>query len=303
MWLNFNSAKGCFILFLLILSAEIVKGQQFPLLANYEYNKNLINPSAIALEEFNFSMIYRNQWRGFAGAPKLSGLNLSKSKRKTGFGIYLMNDEAGAFKQTVVHLNYMYNVFIIKKTVLAFGIAGGVDIYALNQNKLKLEESQDPFLEQYANNFVLPDANFGISIFNLKSLKAKYYYSFGVSIQHIIENDYLQKHFNIDGSFKHKLINSKKKLDIEWNFLVKYVTKSPLLFDLGGKIIYENLMWAGVSYRTSNDIISRIGVIKNNLQFGYSFGYSYKGIKSSNSHEIFISFRKINKTNSPSIKF
>ena len=88
------------------MCSSSIFAQHFPLLTQYELNKNLINPAAVPQEKFNINLFYRNQWTGFAEAPKSMGVNVLARHKKMSFGLFFLNDQSGVFKQNVIHLNY-----------------------------------------------------------------------------------------------------------------------------------------------------------------------------------------------------
>lgn len=286
------------------------KAQHFPLISNFELNKNLVNPAAFIEDDIKVNLFYRNQWTGFEDSPRTMGINGMIKFRNMNFGLFIINDKAGIFEQNTIHLNYAYDLSLNEKLKLSFGISGGVDIYALNYQELNMGQDNDPFVLANKNNAPLPDFNVGLflhsniddekEVFSSTSFQQSFYAGF--SIQHILDvitenqvakNDsYLLKHYNFMGGY---YLPVNKDLGLDANVLLKYVSDVPFQADLGFRAIYKNSYWGGFTYRSSNDIIMKLGLyISNNILIAYSFDLITSDIPSRTSHEFIVGY-KLNK--------
>ena len=76
--------------------------------------------------------------------------------------------------------------------------------------------------------------------------------------------------------------------------LVKYMSPAPVSVDINAKLRYQDLLWAGASWRASNAFVGMVGV--NFSSFG-SLSYSYDAATSqianyqSGSHEVLLSLK------------
>ena len=75
---------------------------------------------------------------------------------------------------------------------------------------------------------------------------------------------------------------------------VKFGLITPVQADLMVKFDYQNILWAGLSYRKLDAIIGIVGInFRNFLQIGYAFDFTMSKIRqySSNTHEVIISYK------------
>ncbi|MCF6366234.1 MAG: type IX secretion system membrane protein PorP/SprF [Bacteroidales bacterium] len=300
--------KKFYILFLVFAYFSFqIRAQHVPLVTQFELNKNLINPAAFSNDELSINLFYRNQWTGFEDAPLTMGINAMKKFNNMNFGLFLINDKAGVFEQNTIHLNYAYDLQVAEKMLLSFGISGGVDLYAINYPELYLRQSSDPFLMTDKNNTALPDFNLGLMLHSANSQGKKVYSSTdtrqefyaGISIQHILgvitlnditkNGSYLLKHYNLMGGYLYPV---NKDVGLEANVLLKYVKDVPFQASFGVRAIYKKAYWGGISYRSSNDIILKLGLyISQKILVGYSFDLVTSSIPSKTSHEFVLGYR------------
>ncbi len=299
--------KQLTILISIILLSSSVFAQHIPKMSQYELNKNLINPAAVTNSDLEANLLYRNQWTGFDSSPKTMGINISKKFKKMSAGLFVLNDKAGVFNQNIIHLNYGYSVPVSRNIFLQFGLSGGLNIYKIQFEELDMYHKNDPNIPLLANSVLLPDFNFGAFLTNLKQKPTSAFGSLakhdpifyvGTSIQHIVgvvttsdivkNNSYMLQHYNLMGGFKHFVGDV---FQMEETILLKYVTGVPLQMDLGFRFFYNQSYWAGFSYRSSNDITAKIGIVYRNILFAYSYDFNISQIPNYNSHEIVIGFR------------
>ena len=299
--------KKIFTIIILLTATYIVNAQHFPKFSQYELNKNLINPAAITDKNMNVNLLSGNQRTGFEDAPATMGVNAFMKYNKMGFGLFVLNDRAGVFNQNIIHLNYTYELKISDDINMQFGLSGGIDIYKIRYNDLNLYHSNDPILSTDAKSAVLPDFNFGVLFSNIdektewafSSLKRDdpLFYA-GISVQHLLgvlttnevtkNSSYLSRHFNLIGGFMHPIGDS---FQMEETLLLKYVPNASFQADIGFRIFYQNTFWAGLSYRTLNDIVIKTGLAYKFIVFGYSYDISFHKIPNFSSHEIVLGFR------------
>lgn len=224
-----------------------------------------------------------------------------------GYGIFFTNDQAGVFTQNTIHLNYSYALTVADDIFLQFGLSGGFDIYKIKYEELELYHANDPYIPIQNNSALLPDFNFGAYLSNISedsqwafgslAQKDPTFYV-GASIQHIVgvvttnpvaqDNSYLLRHFNLMAGYKHPV---GEQFQMEEETLIKYVQGAPMQIDFGLKMYYQNNYWAGLLYRSSNDIVAKIGITYNYILLGYSYDFNISKIPNLHSHEIVLGFR------------
>ena len=300
--------KKIFIITVVIFTSYFTNAQHFPKLSQYELNKNLINPAAVINDNINVNTFYRNQWTGMNVAPKTLGINAYGKFNKMSFGLFILNDKAGVFNQNVIHLSYSYALAVSDDINLQFGLSGGIDMYKIKYSSLNMYHENDPMLFAQDKSSILPDANFGVLLSNVQedsqwafgSLKRKDpLFYVGISVQHLLgvitksevtkNNSYLSRHFNLMGGIKHPLGGGN--FQMEETILLKYVKDAPFQADIGFRIFYNNAFWAGLAYRTLNDVVVKVGVAYKYILLGYSYDISFHKIPNFSTHEIVLGFR------------
>ena len=92
------------LIFLFILIKPVLS-QQDPQYSQYMFNTLVINPAYAGYRETNnISLLHRDQWSGFAGAPKTQSLIADGAfgiEKKVGLGFSLVSDKAGLQRQTI----------------------------------------------------------------------------------------------------------------------------------------------------------------------------------------------------------
>ncbi len=307
------------ILLIVLISTSLWSfGQNLPKFSNYELNKNIINPAAIFENQPTIKILYRNQWMGFDNAPLTAVVNATfKSNEKSGFGLYFLTDKAGIFHQNLLQLDYSYSLQVTDETYMNFGITGGFNIYTIHFQKLVLHDPSDPYIPKIQSTAFLPDINFGVVYSNIRnssdyafaSLMQRYpLYYVGLSVQHLLgviannevakDNTYMNRHFNLMAGIMHPVGSS---MLLEESLLVKYTPNAPVQAEAGAKLSFNENYWIGLSYRTCNDIITKIGIKYRFILFAYSFDFSIFKIPNKTSHEIVLGF--ILQNNSSTAKY
>ncbi len=294
-----------------------LKGQQTPLYTQYEMSKYLINPATAGVNGYtSISLIAREQWVGFKGAPKthslaidsrilgnsyiLSKLHIRRTKiRKTrsgntGWGIYFYNDLNGPIVRTGFNLTYSYHIEL-DDSQLSFGLS-----FVFSQLKIQGDEfiiaddMPDDLLTGSVQSIWLPDANFGVFYSNGN------YYA-GYSTMQIF-NSIAQ--FGTKGNGKYKVermhqflagytFYPNNKIDLSPSTLIKLSETNSPQADFSIKCTYNELFWGGLSFRTGSALAFYGGLKYNKYYFAYAFDYNTGNIRKSNfgSHEFIILVR------------
>jgi len=289
----------------------MLNSQNFQKFSEYELNKNILNPAAIFDNNPTINLFYRNQWAGFEDSPTTAGFNATYKTDKSAFGAFFINDNAGVFHQNIFHLNYSYSLQVSNDTYLNFGLSGGFNMYGISYQELILTNPDDPYIPETQSSAFLPDINFGTVFTNIRnysdyafaSLARRYpIYYVGLSVQHLLgviannevakDNSYMNRHFYMMGGIMHPV---GSYFQLQELLLVKYTPNAPVQAELGAKFYIQENYWVGLSYRTSNDFVTKIGFKYNFLVFGYAFDFSFFKIPNKTSHEIILGFRLPNK--------
>jgi type IX secretion system PorP/SprF family membrane protein len=290
--------KKILFITILALSSLFASAQQEVMVSQYMFNGLFINPAyAGSHKYFSGTLLHRNQWVSFDGAPKtfLVSLDGPIKGEKMGLGFIVAHDKIGVTSQTDINLNYSYNIKL-GGGKLAFGLKGGVSNYSVKTEDLKVWDSDDATLSDDSKSEFLPKFGFGMYYYSKKwyagvSIPTLIAYENGTSFNmNIDQSSFLRKHFLINGGY---VFDLNDKLKLKPSTLIKYVKSAPVEVDINCSILYDETIWLGVSYRTNDAII---GIIEYQANKRFRIGYSYDftlteiGNYSSGSHEIMIGY-------------
>ena len=261
------------------------------------YNDAVLNPAICGTKSYDFlTLIYRNQWTGWEGAPKTQLLSYYRNQtKKIGLGGTIFNDVTGPISRTGAQLSYSYRMPAYKDYQLSFGISGNFYQYTLDNDVLVLHDNTpDPAIPGGVEKAFVHDATFGTYFYNDN-------YYIGISIPHLIqskidivsidnEENQLINHYFITTGYKY-LINND--FTIEPSILLKRTKITPFQYEINLKSEYRDYLWAGVSYRDKDALILMLGVDYENYSFGYGYDKSLSDIsgQTSGSHELIIGYK------------
>ena len=309
--------KLAFILFLFLIG-NLTFGQQLPLFSQYLYNKFLINPAVAGSDGYtSVSLTAREQWVGYAGAPRTFSfswqtrmlkksfiLKQTKVKRavyrpksdgKVGFGGYIFSDKNGLIQRTGFQVAYAYHMWLQKNTQLSFGLAFTGYYYKIDETQINFEDPNEPWMNNNLRRGIfVPDLTFGAYLLNAN-------YSLGFSADQLTEasakiggpaykNFSMSRQYYLFGSYDFSLSSNTI---IQPSFLLKMSEQIKPQADIGATYIYNQGFWVGLAYRTSGALIANIGVKFQNMFFGYAYDYTLQEIQSITygTHEITVALK------------
>ncbi len=306
------------LLMLSLLPAGELKAQQLPIYSQYMLNGFLINPAMAGYDGYtSLNATARQQWLGFKDAPQTysaswqtrlfrrsykivnnpirnKNILIPSTKGRVGLGAYIINDLNANVARTGISFTYAYHI-ILNNQQLSFGLSPKVFQYRIFTENLTFGESGDPVLN---NDFVRvaysPDADFGV-FYN------GFDYFVGFSISNLLETYVLigsngvpnfktYRHYWLMGGYRFSI---RRDIDLEPSFLLKTPENWNPQGDISIRLIYNELFWAGISYRTNQSLIAVVGIRLENIYFGYSFDWALSEISHFNygSHEITLSVK------------
>lgn len=310
-----------YIIIAYILFSFTGNSQQESQFAISAYNPFLLNPAAGGMTNvLNIESTTRFQWTGYTGSPRtimLSGSapisfggsqgmdeynafhepfyeapSITSGVKKHVVGGRIINDAIGPFMRTSLYGSYAIHLPLTKKISVGAGLGIGFSNFSINQDRVLLYHEDDVtyngFLANSSSQNYL-DANAGIVAYSEQ-------FVFGLSMQQAFNNKAVFADIITESRFnRHFFLTARYHFDTDMDIAVepmatlKYEPKSPISADLGARGIWQNKVWLGLQYRTSNAIIIQVGsVIIKNLYLNYSYEAS-TGIVSnyaSSSHEI-----------------
>ena len=286
------------LLLLLAVGFQPLMAQQDPHHTQYMFNGLSINPAyAGSRGTVTGTLLYRNQWTGFAGAPVTQSFSMHApgEKRKVGLGINLINDKIGYLQQQWATVSYAFILPTGEKSSLALGLRGGFLNFRINWDEVRATDLQDPILNTQARALIMP--NFGTGLF----FKNERFYA-GLSMPHLL-NSRLRSDdpakTAISRLYRHAyfttgiILGIDKAVQFKPSVLVKYSPGAPLQVDLNLMLLFAKKLWIGTSLR-SNDAIAVMFDFQfaKQLRLGYAFDYSITELQKYNNgtHEFMLGF-------------
>lgn len=292
--------KKLFI-FSIIIGALNIYGQQTAQYAQYMFNPLAINPAYAGSQgTLNLTALGRFQNVGLEGAPNTQtfAAHMPLLNQKVGLGMLVIHDQLSVINQTGVHFSYSYRVPMSNIGTLTMGIQGGLSWYKAEYSKLDLYNNPqngnpDPAFAN-DNRDLRPNIGAGIlftndrvevslsmpTVVNNAFDRGKELSTVYQNIPIILMGGYI---FDINADWK-----------IKPNALFKMVDNRPVEFDINTNVLYKDLLWAGLSYKSSKQIVTLMQYkIKDYLQFGYSYTISAGKLRTVElgSHEIMVNYK------------
>ena len=285
------------------------QSQQIVQYSNYLENAFYLNPSVSYLGKNSLNLIYRDQWRGFEGAPKTTFLSYQSSQPHSkdvkyssfsNFGGFIQNENIGAFRSFKFNFSYSYSFLLSSNWRLSFGSFLGFQQLGLDVTDMNLFDSNDPIIDVSNYSLLFPDFSMGLTLSNNNNF-------FGISVKQVFQNKWIDiTTSDMSKNQASVIIMAAKKLEISnITFLPNFMLDFTGLFKpkiiAGLQIDYRDLLAGGIAIRNENTVLAQLRVrFANNLQFCYAHDFSFSNIllKPLNSSEFMISYLSIiNETN------
>ena len=300
----------------LILSIAVIgssvfnaNAQQDPQYTQFMFDKLSVNPGVTGINGmYCGTVLYRNQWMGFDGAPKTILFNGSGPVNllRGGVGISFYNDKIGFESNNLIRLSYAYH-HDMGSNVLGIGISAGYAGKSLTPQWQAgtTPAAADPQLVNTLNggsNGAF-DLNFGL--YFKDKIDDRYYA--GLSATHLTAPSL--NNVNIDIA-RHMWVMGGYRFDIgggrTWSILTDVLAKSDLKstqVDLGVRGFWNRKLWFGASYRHQDAVSPMVGYrhqlktpegscSKMFVSFGASYDVTLSGLSnySSGTMELFAKF-------------
>lgn len=265
-----------------------------PIFTQQMFHKVNFNPAAVRPDPVvDVSLFGRMQWVGFEGAPKSIMLNASGylSEIKSGISGSVIGESFGRSFWMNAKFGYSYHIHLGRMNYLSLGLNAGLIYKNFAGHELKLEDSDDPYVDYEDVNDVKPDVDFGL-MFTFNK------FSIGLSATHLTawaynrEKDYFapQEGYHAFIQFKGD-ISPKFAMDpyISAHYVNGYIKAEAIL---NFRIL--DIFWVGGGYRYSDAVVLMAGAkIGKVFSIGYSYDLGMGGMKKyhSGSHEVFLSLK------------
>jgi len=252
-----------------LITASMTFAQQDPQFSHNMFNRLAVNPGfAGANDAICGTLIGRNQWLGFEGAPRTFVLSADMPipAIKGAAGLNIMSDNIGFEENIHARLGYAYHL------KLGEGKLGvGLDVGMINKrlgSGLKPLETGDPSIPTGEVGATVFDAGFGAYYYTKK-------YYVGLSSTHLPQSTLdlstskyqTRRHYYLMAGYTHQL-NPDVAL-VPSVFIKNAVTTQ---FDVNCNVFYQNKIWGGLSYRFQDAIIILAGMnVMKDLRLGLAY--------------------------------
>lgn len=291
-----------FLMGILLLGSAAAFAQQQATYSQYMFNGLAINPAyAGSHDALSVTALGRFQNVGLPGAPNTQTITAHSPllNERVGLGMLVIHDQLSVINQTGVHFSYAYRLPITRnKATLSFGLQGGVSMYRAEYSQLELYNngSNGGVDQVFSQDIREARPNIGAGIF----YSARLWY-LGLSMPSMANNvfergaDYTTIYQSVpiilNGGYVFSL---NRVLKLKPNFLFKVVDQKPVEFDINANLLYDEVLWLGLSYKSSKQVVLLTQFkINDQLQFGYSYTISAGPIRTAElgSHEVMVNYR------------
>ncbi len=286
-----------FLFFIISLSSlgNLVFSQQQATYAQYMFNGLAINPAyAGSHEALSVSFLSRFQNVGLDGAPNTQTFSVHSPlvNQRMALGFMVVHDKIGVIGQTGINGMYAYKIPLTDQSTLSFGLQAGIGIYNARYSQLETFNPDPLFAEDVSQT----RPNFGAGVY----YRHTNWYG-GVSMPHMMNNVFSRgSNFRtirqatpiiLSGGY---IFTINRMMKVKPNFLFKVVDERPVEFDLNTHLLFDEVLWVGVSYKFSNafTLMSEVQV-NEQLRFGYAYSVTTGPLRTAElgSHEMLLSYR------------
>jgi type IX secretion system PorP/SprF family membrane protein len=266
------------------------------------FNMMSINPAYAGSKEVkDVTLLYRNQWTNYPGAPKTISFNFHSPFYfdKMGVGISFINDKLGIMNYNIANLAYAYHVRF-KKSMLSFGLQSSFSQFSSNMSNIKLDPTGSAPVNDNSFNQNLTQTGIklggGIFFFGNKgyigiSSPRLADYTLGGTASGTVIPYKSQPHIFFAAGYVFDLGTNVK---MKPSTLVKYTSGATVEADFNCNFYFYENLGLGISYRSfdSMDAIVEYRISKN-LKAGYAFDYTLTHLSkyNSGSHELMLNWQ------------
>jgi len=295
--------KVLFILFLLIYFVQSSIGQQDAQYTQYMFNPLNVNPAYAGNKAIlSAALVHRSQWVGIDGAPRTQhfAVHSPLKDKNMGVGFQVLNDAIGPKSTFGVMGTYAYRVrpSKISRGKVGFGLRMGYFNYRFDWSEIDYKDQSDEIISNNRQNYGYLSFDFGIYY----NTRFTYY---GLTVYHLnspkigiadgidrVESK-PSKVYNHWALTAGKIIEINERSVFRPSVLVKAVPGAPVIADINASMLFDDAIWVGLAYRTSNTLAMILEYeINEQFKVGYSYDYSLNKLSNQNSgsHEIFLGY-------------
>lgn len=281
---------------LLLLGGLSALAQQDAQYSQYMFNPLAYNPAYTGSRDaLSGTMILRQQWLGFDGAPATGNINLHSpiANERHGVGFNFAHDRIGVTTNSNLALSYAYRI-PVSTGFLQLGLSGGIMHYKTRFSEINPTDP-DPVKPAVDATAILPRAGAGI-YFYTKKLYA------GFSVPNVLAGRYFGSGNSVAGSVASKqsfhtftmlgaVLPMGESLNFRPSAVMKFVPNSPIQFDVNATMFFAKVIGVGVGYRTTDAMVFMLEFqSKRRFRAGYAYDLTLSELRGTNSgsHELMI---------------
>lgn len=277
--------------------------QQDSQYTQYMYNTQVVNPAyAGSRGMLSFGLLGRTQWVSLEGSPETGTFTVNSPiglYDNMGLGLSIVYDKIGPAVESNVVVDYAYSIRFLNDAKLSFGLKAGLDMLDVDYTKLTIFNANDPYFQNNVDNKLQPQVGAGL-YFNTDKFYA------GLSVPNFLNSKHYDESSLENANTEsiaierlHYFFIAGYVFDLNENLkfkpatLVKYVSGSPLQWDLSANFLINEKFTLGASYRWSASISALAGFqISDSIFAGLAYDYQSTDIEqySDGSYEVFLRF-------------
>ena len=283
--------------------------QQDPQYTQYMYNTQVVNPAYAGNREvLSFGLLGRTQWASLKGSPETGTFTVNSPiglYDNMGLGLSIVYDRIGPAMESNVVIDYSYSLNLSFDTKLSFGLKAGLDMLDVDYSKLNIFDPNDPHFQTNVDNELQPQIGAGLY------LNTDRFYA-GLSVPNFLNTRHFDEssleNGNTDDIAIERLhyffiigyvFDLNENLKFKPATLFKYVSGSPLQWDMSANFLINEKFTLGASYRWSASVSALAGFqISPGFFAGVAYDYQSTDIEqySDGSYEVFLRFDIFNKS-------
>ncbi|HEV7330655.1 MAG TPA: PorP/SprF family type IX secretion system membrane protein [Flavisolibacter sp.] len=290
------------LLIFLLFTGTNVSAQQLNTSSFYELAPILHNPATPGSGQKAFiGGSFKTQWSSMPGSPK-TGLLYGQTflpGARLGLGGYLYHDVTGPTSRTGLQMAYAYHIPVKEKSSVSFGLEARLQQLSFDREKLQQElGSLDPVVTGYHTR-IKADAGVGIAYSSPR-------FQMGAAVSQLVQSRYklyelagtqaeqskLYRHYYLHGNYTFIPDEFTK---VSPNLLVIYLPNAPVEVQGGIRMMHNDLLWYGLSWRARQGWMIAAGFkVKEKFTVGYSFDIFNAPLsvyqKGSSGHELMLQY-------------
>jgi type IX secretion system PorP/SprF family membrane protein len=196
-----------------------------------------------------------------------------------------------------VELTGSYKIDLTLEDQISFALSPILGQFKFNNDSLVYYDPNDVALQGGMESNFIFDASFGMLIFGPN-------YMFGFSIPNIFQSDLNLENNILDDNVKNQYLRHYLLMGsynyfvsdmwaLQPSLLTKFTAVTPVQFDFNVKATYNELIWAGISYRHQDAVAVMIGGDYEGFMLGYAYDITITDARnfSPHTHEITVGYK------------